>query len=386
MKRNGWKKWALVAAVFVLGATVLTGCKEETDKSYEQAMEYTLKGRYEEAIELFKRAISQGETDPVIYGDMGIAYLRMGDTENALKQMEYALTLDPNHKGVLKRTGIFYMETGDTDVALSYFLKALPADKNYTDADRETLGYIGEIRMMREEWQQAVDCYNPLIEGNYHVAEHEIAAGECYVKMNQIKAATQYFDMVKDEKDISPRHFIYIYKCLMEADQIDLAAEYFEYGKTLCGAPPMKEMTEGEYYVRAGLINVAREKLETEDSVGARLATAWLHLQDGDFTAAEAIYRQLLTEKVDMPEVATEYMAVCVLRNEYDNAKILISKIYEYKDPGVMETALWNEIMMYERMGDFTTALEKLEAYKKGYGEDEAVSREVRFLERILSK
>lgn len=375
-------------ALIMASALLFAGCKKEDDKTYENALKDYAAGQYAQAAEGYKLAISQGENNPVIYADMALAYSKMEQVEEAMEYLKTAQEQAPNDKGVLKRIGIFYMDREDFANAASYLKQALSPEPGKEDAgDLETRGFLADCYMQLLKFEDAVPLYNKLIESDYYALEHIIRCGECYLKMHQFSAACQYFDMVEKESKAKASHYVYIFKACMEAGDYNDAANYFEIGKNFCGSPSMREMTLSEYYIHCGMLDVAREELKTEEGIGAGLAKAWMYIQDGDFTSADNLYKEIIVEQKNVPEIYSQYMALCILRGEYDNAVICLNRVKDAEaDETTMKCVLWNEIILYERKQEYETALDKLEAFKTRFGNDESVTDEILFLERVLKK
>lgn len=374
---------ALAAALFGM-----CGCKKENEKTYENALKYYEIGYYADAVEGYKLAISQGETSPVIYADLGLAYAKMGERALAEENLMKALTAEPENKAILKRIGIYYSDFREWNEAVSYLTKALPGENEKDDeGSLEVKGFLADAYVNLNRFEEAIPLYNSLIEADYFALEHIIRCGECYLKLHQFSAASQYFDMLEKERSVKPSHYLYVFKACRDAEDYGGAARYFEKGKSLCGATPMKEMTEGKYYVCAGMFDMARELVNKEAEGEEDLTKAWLCMQEGNFSEAEEIYKQLAADKISLNEVYSQYMALCILREQYDNAEILLNRLKESEpEENIMKCALWNEIILYERKQEYETALDKLAKFRERFGADEEAERESQFIGRVLEK
>lgn len=74
-------------------------------------------------------------------------------------------------------------------------------------------------------------------------------------------------------------------------------------------------------------------------------------------------------------------LGLCKMKEgNYSEAIGIFQAGAELNDPEVTPLLLFNEAVSYEYMGEFQTALSKLEEYMEKYGTDEAVDRELAFL------
>ena len=370
------------AALFTALVLVLSSCGYG-ERSYEKGREAFQRGDYETSVQEFSRAISQGYTDADVYADLAYAQLKTGDTEKALKNMNTALKKEPESPDLKRRIGLFYREAGDLDAALLYLNEALPEDADYSMEDVETLGFRGEVLFRLERYSEAIDTFLKLIDLKYHVLEHDILIGEAYLKMNQMYAATEYFRLTRSKEEALPEHFLRIYLDLTAYGQTREAKKYYEEGlKRAIEGTTASTMTPAEFCVAAGKPEEAEPYFEDGNSREARLAHAMVLVNQRKFPEAEVIYRALIAEGEDGADVYNQYLIMKVEEGDYDSAFQLLAQVYALADDNERKNAMFNEIVIYERMEDYETAFEKAREFKKAFPMDPSADREYDFLKR----
>ena len=381
MKQGRKLKYGLRTAVLFTALVLLFSSCGYGERSYEKGREAFARGDYESSVQEFSRAISQGYTEADVYADLAYAELKTGDTEKALKNMNTALKKEPESQELKRRIGLFYREAGDMEAALLYLNEALPEDGSYSEADAETLGFKGEVLFRLERYPEAIDTFLKLVDLKYHVLEHDILIGEAYLKMNQMYAAAQYFRLTRDKEEALPEHFLRIYLDLTAYGQKREANKYFDEG--LRRAELGTGMSPAEFCVAAGRPEEAEAYYEDASSREARLAHAMVLVNRGEYADAEVIYRSLIAEGEDSADVYNQYLIMKVEEGDYDSAFQLLAQVYAVADENERKNAMFNEIVIYERMKDYKTAFEKAREFKKAYPMDTSADREYDFLKRV---
>jgi tetratricopeptide (TPR) repeat protein len=127
---------------FVLAATCFADSKtaERSAGAGKEAME---QGRFEEAVELFSKAIEDDSNNPALYGNRANAYSSLRKLDEALKdydtaiQKTIALSGDPKDKRLaffLYNRGYAYYSAGRITEALVEYQKVIDLDPAYADA------------------------------------------------------------------------------------------------------------------------------------------------------------------------------------------------------------------------------------------------------------
>lgn len=367
-------------ALAVLLLLFLSACSYG-ERSYEKGREAFLEGDYETSVRELRRAVSQGYTEPEVYADLAYALLKTGDTEKALRNMNTAVKKSPENPALKKRIGLFYREAGDEETAISYLQASLPTNGKYGKEDIESLGFLGELMFRQGRYEEAIELYLSLITLEDHVTEHDILIGEAYLKLNQAYAASQYFSLVLSKEEALPEHFLRIYGDLVAYGKKREAGKYYEEGLRRA-LLENASMSPGEYCLAAGMPEEAEKYFTDSDAPEARLARAMVLRNEGRFEEAEVIYRALIAEGEGSAEVYNQYLMMKTEEEDYTAAFQLLRQVYAMADENEKKNALYNEMIIYERMGDYETAFEKAQEFRKSYPMDTSADREYVFLKR----
>lgn len=366
--------------LIVLSFLLLSSCSYG-ERSYEKGREAFQRGAYETSVREFSRAISQGYTEAEVYADLAYALLKTGDTEKALRNMNTALKKSPEDPALKKRIGLFYREAGDAETALDYLRASLPDGKKYGKEDADSLGFVGELLFRLERYDEAIPVYLDLIALEDHVLEHDILIGEAYLKLDQGYAATQYFRLVLAKEEALPQHFLRIYGDLMNYGLKREAKKYYEEGLRRSQLED-SSMSPGEFCLAAGKAEEAEPFFSDQDVKEARLARAMVLTNEHRYADAEVIYRELIARGEGTADVYNQYLIMKTEERDFTAAFQLLAQVYALADENEKKNALYNEIIIYERMGDYTTAFEKARQFKKTYPLDTSADREYDFLKR----
>ena len=100
------------------------------------------KGKYDDAIADFDKAIALDPNDAAAYGNRGNAYYSKGEVDRAIADYTKAIALDPKLVQARYNRGIAYRKKGDKEQAIADFRKALEIDPSDQDA-KNSLKQLG---------------------------------------------------------------------------------------------------------------------------------------------------------------------------------------------------------------------------------------------------
>ena len=370
----------LAAALMLLFAS---SCGKEME-SYNAGIAAFREENYEEAIRSLLLAVSQGMDDAFVKADLALAYEKSGQMSKALEYLNAAVQDAPSDPAVLKRIGRFYTYAGDSITALRYLGQSLRTPEDAMSVpDLETTAYAAEIETRYGNYDEAIRLYNTLITQNYLVPEHQLLAGMCYLKMHQLQAACQYFDLLMLQESTSPEYFLIIYHALCDRGFTDEAEPYFQEGLKRCDQEGT--ISRGEYCADAFRTDLAEEEGLDGSTTGTMLAKAALLRENGDQEEAENIYVALIQKGEDLEKIYNQYLILKAEQGDFQAAFRLLSFVQTGSDAAAKKDADWNEIMLYEMQQDYDTAFRKLEEYMKKYTPSETVWREYAFLSRTAA-
>lgn len=151
---------------------------------------YTKAGQYDEAINLFKKALELNEPSAKLNADLGLIYEKKGETEKAIEQYKVALTLDRNFYLAHIYLGNLYLQKQKNfNLAEQEYKKALEIKKN----DPVILSFLGNVYYNQAKYDQALKIYLEALklDPNSDILNSKI--GFTYLKLSNYDAAIQIF-------------------------------------------------------------------------------------------------------------------------------------------------------------------------------------------------
>ncbi|MEA1928106.1 MAG: tetratricopeptide repeat protein [Candidatus Auribacterota bacterium] len=116
---------------------------------------YFTRGRIEDAIESYRKAIDLEPEYPNPYNNLGNVFYKAGKYDRAIPLFERAIRLNPNYAAAYNNLGIIYCRRGETDKGISLLKRS--AAFNPRDAD--TFYNLGVIYDMTGRSPEAVAAY-----------------------------------------------------------------------------------------------------------------------------------------------------------------------------------------------------------------------------------
>ena len=92
------------------------------------------KGKYDDAIADYDKAIALNPNHAYAYNNRAVAYGIKGDLDRAIADLDKAIALNPNDATAYTIRGNAYYVKGDYDRAIADYRKALEIDPSYSNA------------------------------------------------------------------------------------------------------------------------------------------------------------------------------------------------------------------------------------------------------------
>ena len=100
------------------------------------------KGKYDDAIADYTKAIALDPNFALAYTNRGLAYAKKGDVDRAIADYDKAIALDPNFVLAYFNRGVVYYEKGNKEQTIADFRKALEINPSDQDA-KDNLKALG---------------------------------------------------------------------------------------------------------------------------------------------------------------------------------------------------------------------------------------------------
>jgi tetratricopeptide (TPR) repeat protein len=347
MNKRGFLNNRIIALILLLLLT-LTGCGA-SDELTRQAMDLIQKMEYQSALELLDGAERSGENERLINRARGIAYMGQTDYANAIAAFEAALK---GSDGLVQ----------SIDFDLNYYLAAaytknedyLAAEKTYTS-----------ILALRND----ADAY--FLRANVRM------------KLGNYELAKADFDRTIEMDGANYDRLIEIYEVLDFGGHADVGKSYLQAALNANGSN-MDSYVIGRIYFYLGEYQKACLALEDARKKGgleSYLYLARAYEATGDFNYAANVYHNYLAKHEGTGELYN-HLGLCELaRGENQKALEAFQAGIKIEGNNMLQSLAFNEVVAYERLGDYAKAKELLTKYMQNYPDDEEAKRELAFLE-----
>lgn len=333
-----------------LGALLLTGCGGENQKTYEQANADLEEANYDYALNEYQVCISAGYKLAQSYRGSGIVKLRTGDYQGAIDDLTNALNDE---------------KTGKSD-------------------RKDLLEYRAAAELKAELYDQAMADCQTLAEDYSLNANDYYLTGCVALAMDSYDEASSNFSEAYGS-DSTYEMAIQIYEAYLGQDMEADGTRYLEAALKTEAKTADDYCERGKVYYYMDDYENARTELTTAADKGSTEATLILgmvYMAQGDTSNARSFYQQYIDADGDDPAKGYNGLALCDISDgDYDSALQNISQGLGDATSDEMRDLLFNEIVVYEKKLDFSTALSKAQEYVQTFKDDDAVAKELTFLQ-----
>ena len=333
-----------------LGALLLTGCGGENQKTYEQANADLEEANYDYALNEYQACISAGYKLAQSYRGSGIVKLRTGDYQGAIDDLTNALNDE---------------KTGKSD-------------------RKDLLEYRAAAELKAELYDQAMADCQTLAEDYSLNANDYYLTGCVALAMDSYDEASSNFSEAYGS-DSTYEMAIQIYEAYLGQEMEADGTRYLEAALKTEAKTADDYCERGKVYYYMDDYENARTELTTAADKGSTEATLILgmvYMAQGDTSNARSFYQQYIDADGDDPAKGYNGLALCDISDgDYDSALQNISQGLGDATSDEMRDLLFNEIVVYEKKLDFSTALSKAQEYVQTFKDDDAAAKELTFLQ-----
>ena len=333
-----------------LGALLLTGWGGEHQKTYEQANADLEEANYDYALNEYQACISAGYKLAQSYRGSGIVKLRTGDYQGAIDDLTNALNDE---------------KTGKSD-------------------RKDLLEYRAAAELKAELYDQAMADCQTLAEDYSLNANDYYLTGCVALAMDSYDEASSNFSEAYGS-DSTYEMAIQIYEAYLGQDMEADGTRYLEAALKTEAKTADDYCERGKVYYYMDDYENARTELTTAADKGSTEATLILgmvYMAQGDTSNARSFYQQYIDADGDDPAKGYNGLALCDISDgDYDSALQNISQGLGDATSDEMRDLLFNEIVVYEKKLDLSTALSKAQEYVQTFKDDDAAAKELTFLQ-----
>jgi tetratricopeptide (TPR) repeat protein len=383
------KKKLLLFGLMVLVISTLTGCNS-AGKYGKDGKKYFSQGKYEEAADSFVKAINQNPNRTDYYIDYGLTLTALGRYEDAITQFDEAyrdkdiVIIKKNNKKLLRGKGIAYFYSRQYEKALEQFELALQI-RELSELNRDILYYKGSSLRAIGSYDLAAEAYSTILSEEKKHVPALLERAYCYRILGDDENSLKDYEQVTSLEPDNYDGYFGKYSVLLECGRETDGVETLEQAAAIGGETLEDRFNQAKLHYYQGDIETALTELEESYSEGfseAYLYVGEIYRKKKNYPKAVYYYEAFLSEEKDPGLAVYNQLGYCLMKQGNH------IKAIEYLDTGLamsptgaMKGLKKNEIIAYEGMGEFATALEKLREYLKVYPQDSKAAREKAFLE-----
>ncbi|MEE9542697.1 MAG: tetratricopeptide repeat protein [Thermodesulfobacteriota bacterium] len=302
---------------------------------------------FAKAIKYYEKAIKRDSTSPVLYTDLAHLHIRMRENDEALRYLDKATELDPDYYRALVLSGELLTVLKKEDKAIEVFLKAIEVDPDgqrpymllstiYVNRGDNDLAiktfkslievkpastvsyyYMGRIEADRFNYIQAIEYLKKVLELNPTFAAGYLELGLIYERLKDVDNAIGIYEegIEVAPYDINLRNRLG--QLFIQQNQLDRAIEHFEVVSENGRARLNAVLKIGMIYFELKRFDDSLEWFKKALAV------------DPDSTLARYYLGAAYEEKKDLVKAAAEYEMLPRGDENYADAKIRLSFIYE---------------------------------------------------------
>lgn len=316
--------------------------------------------------------------------EAGYEQLKNAEISSAKESFDAAIDSKEDLTMAYRGLGICLMEQNDYEAAVDAFVSALhESGATPSDIDYDINYYLGVCYHKLSRYEEAKERYDAILALKPKESDAYIHRGTEYLYMQDIDSACADFDtaLSLDKKNYSL--YIDIYALLKEAGYQANGVEYLnkalsEYDKY------MSSFDKG--YINYCLGNYPTAKKYLEDARGAGNKSTELLLLLGhcyeelnETSYAINIYQNHVEKEPDAG-VYNQLAVALMKEGRYEEALDAVVNGLEFDNSECRQELLFNRVVIYEYLGDYSKAKDLSAQYLVDYPSDETMTREYQFL------
>jgi len=161
-----------------------------TDKDLTEGSDLFRAGKYDQAIESFKRVVEKYPSNYEGYYNLGLSYMKKKETDSAITALEKAAELNPQSLEVVFALGESYFVKGDIEKALQSFSRAVELKPDSATAHYD----FGLANYKLNKNEEALAQFDKAIELNPNGASVYYQAGLAAIRLESFDRAIKYFE------------------------------------------------------------------------------------------------------------------------------------------------------------------------------------------------
>jgi tetratricopeptide (TPR) repeat protein len=190
---------------------------------------------YEKSIDAYKYALVINEKFDYAYRNMADAFIRLRKYRDAIEALEKVIELARPEDVIYEAIGHCYDRIKNYAQARFYYRKA----SHLNQEDAKLYYKVACTYMNEENWNQALKYLESATRISRTQPEFNLAMGECFVKLGDLKGAIHYFTLVVQHRPRSSSGWESLIKCLYNAGFYDEAEVQVGLAEMKAGEKPI---------------------------------------------------------------------------------------------------------------------------------------------------
>jgi len=191
---------------------------------FDLAWEAAEKGRYEEAIAGWRRALELSPNDARVHMNLGVSLTRAGQPREGLAHYRKAVELDPEYPEAHMNLGVALAGAGALDEAIAHYETALQLDPEYL----EVYSNLGAALAAAGRLEQAIASYRKALQLDPNRAEVLSNLGVALARAGRLEEAIAHFERAFDANPNSGEIHQNLTRALSRAGRLEQAIARFE--------------------------------------------------------------------------------------------------------------------------------------------------------------
>lgn len=381
-------KKLLSIGLFFIMILILSGCSQ-AGGYYKSGKKYFGSGNYEEAAKQFSLAIDENPNRAEYYIDYGMALIGLSRYDEAIEQLD-GIIMDKkipiiieNNKRAMRAKGIAYFNKQNFMNAIDQFDEALNVGV-LSDMDMDILYYKGKTLMSIGAYMQAVEAYTGIIEQFGEEAQVLAERAYAYQRINEYDKSLDDYNKAIALQNKSYEYYFGKYNLLREMGEADEAEGVLKEVAEIPVINKADKFNLAKVHFHQGLYDQAFPELSESFANGfidAYFYIGEIYTKKKDYSTAKYYYDKYIEEGGNNTLEAYNQIVFCLIKmGEYELALPYFDIGKSVYHNNSMRVLLKNEIIVYEKLGDFDKALDKLQGYRMAYPEDVNAIREEFFI------
>ena len=316
--------------------------------------------------------------------EAGMTAVKALDYDTALASFEAAKEAGENERLLYRGEGIAYLGKTQYAEAVTAFETALScSDGRVDDMDYDVNYYLATAYYKQGETDQALQVYDAIIALKPEERDAYYLRGVIETERGNLEQALADFDMTISLNIRDYDRLIDIYCVLSENGYKESGQAYLQSAME-SGTKYMTNFEKGRISYYLGDYENARtylDKAKEESGYEAVLFLGKTHEELGDYNYAISVYNTYLNDTGESnPEILNQ-MGLCKMEmGDYEGALQAFQQAMQVEDNSMLQVLKMNEVVAYEKLGEYKQATVLLGNYLKTYPDDETAKREYEFL------